>query len=141
MIINLPWVEPINTQKLPENLEELVKKSFREFTKGTRKEYQHEDKLLYLDNLRKVYLREDNTEKAVRNIVSGETMYYLEEYGEMPNTEDILSVDFMETCYKEGFRPFYDHYDEVSANRNSEALSVILNIIKIVVNYEEAEKC
>lgn len=137
MIINLPWVEPINTQNLPENLEELVKKSFREFTKGTRKEYQHEDKLLYLDNLRKAYLREDNTEKAVRNLVSGETMYYLEEYGEMPSTEDILSVDFMETCYKEGFRPFYDYYDEVSGSRNSEALSVILDIIKIVVNYEE----
>lgn len=135
MIINLPWVEPINTESLPENLEELVKKSFREFTKGTRKEYQHEDKLLYLDNLRKAYLREDNTEKAVRNLVSGETMYYLEEYGEMPNTEDILSVDFMETCYKEGFRPFYHHYDEASASRNSKALSVILDIIKIVVNY------
>lgn len=141
MIINLPWVEPINTQNLPENLEELVKKSFREFTKGTRKEYQHEDKLLYLDNLRKAYLRENNTEKAVRNLVSGETMYYLEEYGEMPNTEDILSVDFMETCYKEGFRPFHDNYGEASENKVNEIFSVILDIIKIVVNYEEAEKC
>lgn len=37
MIINLPWIEPIDTQNLPENFEELVKKSFREFTRGTRK--------------------------------------------------------------------------------------------------------
>lgn len=137
MIINLPWVEPIDTLDLPENFEELVKKSFREFTKGTNIDYRHEDKLLYLDNLRKAYLREDNTEKAVKNIVAEETMYRLKEYGEMPYADDILSVEFMETCYKEGFRPFYDHYDEVSANRNSEDLSVILNIIKIVVNYEE----
>lgn len=137
MIIKLPWIEPIDTLDLPENFEELVKKSFREFTRGTKKEYRHEDKLLYLDNLRKAYLREDNPEKAVRNLVSKETMYQLEEYGEMPDTGDILSVDFMETCYKEGFRPFYYPYDEVSGDRNSKTLSVILDIIKIVVNYEE----
>ena len=137
MIINLPWIKPIDTQALPENFEELVKKSFHEFTKGTRKEYQHEDKLRYLDNLRKAYLREDNTEKAVRNIVSRETMYQLEEYGEMPDTGDILSVEFMETCYDEGFRPFYDHYNEVSGDINSETLSIILDIIRIVVNHEE----
>lgn len=137
MIINLPWIEPIDTQNLPENFEELVKKSFREFTRGTNIDYRHEDKLLYLDNLRKAYLREDNTEKAVRNLVSGETVYYLEEYREMPNTEDILSVDFMETCYKEGFRPFHDNYGEASENKVNEILSVILDIIKIVVNYEE----
>lgn len=137
MIINLPWIAPIDTQNLPENFEELVKKSFREFTECTRKEYQHEDKLLYLDDLRKAYLREDDAGKAVRNIVSEETMYYLEEYGEMPNTKDILSVNFMETCYKEGFRPFRDNYGEASENKVNEIFSVILDIIKIVVNYEE----
>lgn len=137
MIINLPWIEPIDTQRLPENFEELVKKSFREFTKGTNIDYRHEDKLVYLDNLRKAYLREDDTAEAVRNIVSEVTMYYLEECGEMPDTGDILSVEFMETCYKEGFRPFYHLYDVASASRNSKALSVILHIIKIVVNYEE----
>lgn len=141
MIINLPWIEPIDTQNLPENFERLVEKSFREFTKGTRKEYRHVDKLMYLDNLRRAYLREDNDEKAVRNIVSGETMYYLEEYGEMPSTEEILSVDFMEKCYKEGFRPFRDHYGETSENKANKTLSVIIDIIRIVVNYEEAEKC
>lgn len=137
MIINLPWIAPIDTQNLPENLEELVKKSFREFTKGTRKEYQHEDKLLYLDNLRKAYLRENNTEKDVRNLIQRKVMHDLEEYGEMPDTGDILSVEFMEICYDEGFRPFYHYYDEASASRNSKALSVILHIIKIIVNYEE----
>lgn len=137
MIINLPWVEPINTQNLPENFEELVKKSFREFTKGTRKEYQHEDKLMYLDNLRKSYLREDNAEKDVRNLIQRKVMQDLEEYGEMPDTGDILSVEFMEICYDEGFRPFHHYYDWASASRNSKALSVILHIIKIIVNYEE----
>lgn len=137
MIINLPWIEPIDTQRLPENFEELVKKSFREFTKGTNIDYRHVDKLLYLDNLRKAYLREDNTEEAVRNIVSEKTMYYLEEYGEMPDTGDILSVEFMEICYKEGFRPFFSHCYENSPIKNSKTLSVILSIIKIVVNYEE----
>lgn len=92
---------------------------------------------MYLDNLRRAYLREDNTEKAVRNIVSGETVYYLEEYGEMPSTEDILSVDFMETCYKEGFRPFRDNYGETSENKANKTLSVIIDIIRVVVNYDE----
>lgn len=137
MIINLPWVEPIDTQRLPENFEELVKKSFGEFTKGTNIDYRHVDKLLYLDNLRKAYLRDDNAEKDVRNLIQRKVMHDLEEYGEMPDTGDILSVEFMEICYNEGFRPFYHYYDEASASRNSKALSVILHIIKIIVNYEE----
>ena len=65
MIINLPWVEQINTLCLPKDFEEQVKTSFKKFTEGTSKQYTFEDKLLYLDNLRRGYLRTDNTEASI----------------------------------------------------------------------------
>lgn len=34
MIINLPWIEPIDTQNLPENFEGLVKKAFENLQKS-----------------------------------------------------------------------------------------------------------
>lgn len=63
MIIKLPWIEPIDSLQIPDNFDGLVKKSFEKFTEGTREEYRFEDKLLYLDNLRKHYISKKLQEK------------------------------------------------------------------------------
>ncbi len=39
MIIRLPWVNPIDTLNLPEDFEDQVKESFKEFTKWTSRDY------------------------------------------------------------------------------------------------------
>ena len=49
----LPWVGNLRLDGPPENLEFYVMKSFHNFTEGTAKVYEFEDKLRYLDNLRK----------------------------------------------------------------------------------------
>lgn len=135
MIIRLPWVEPIDTNNVPSNFDELVKESFGKFTEGTSKEYTHEDKLLYLDNLRSRYLRNDNSYLSVKNLIANRIIYELEEYGEIPSEEEILSIEFMEHCYNEGFNPFRDKWDKDSHSRNDDIHKLILRIIKIVVNY------
>lgn len=136
MIINLPWVEQINTLCLPKDFEEQVKTSFKKFTEGTSKQYTFEDKLLYLDNLRRGYLRTDNTEASIIDLIGRRVSYELEENGEMPEKYDIMSTEFMGHCYDEGFRPLRDIWEPYSSSNNIETLKVILKIVQIVVNYE-----
>ena len=135
MKIYLPHIDLIDTDRLPENLEELVKQSFEKFTYGTRKEYQFEDKLLYLDNLRSYYTNRSNTTDAVEDLIKESVMYQLVEYGEMPSTEEILSVEFMERCYEAGFRPFRSEYDPASSSGNKQIMRTIYRIIKAVIEY------
>lgn len=135
MKIYLPHIDPIDTDRLPENLEELVKQSFEKFTHGTREEYQFEDKLLYLDNLRGCYINQSCTRDSVEDLIKEETVYQLEEYGEMPDTEEILSIDFMGRCYDAGFRPFRREYDPASSCRNKRIMKTIYRIIKAVIEY------
>lgn len=136
MIIRLPWIREIDTLNLPNDFEELVKESFKGFTKGTATQYKFVDKLLYLDNVRKFYTRTDNSEAAVDALIMSEVRCCLEE-GEMPDAEDILSLEFMEQCYNAGFRPFKDEYERYSSRDNEETLKAILKIIQIVVDYED----
>lgn len=135
MIIKLPWIEQIDSLQIPDNFDGLVKKSFEKFTEGTREEYRFEDKLLYLDNLRKHYISKKTTREAVEQLISEAVMYQLDEYGEMPDKDEILSVEFMERCYDEGFRPYRQQYETYSSSANEKTLKVILKIIQIIVDY------
>ena len=134
MIIKLPWVDIIDTKNLPENLEDIAKQSFMKFTDGTREEYRYQDKLLYLDNLRKAYMRNDDTEGAVAALVKERVMYELDEFGTMPTTEEVMSVEFMKYCYDAGFRPFYHTYNTASSSANNKILEVLYRIIKTVMD-------
>lgn len=138
MKINLPWIEPIDTLNLPDDFEAKVKSSFKLFTKGTSEEYQFEDKLLYLDNLRKFYLRKyEEPEDAIKGMIGGAVKYHLDTYGESLSADEILSTEFMETVYEKGFRPLRDVYEPYSGSDNTTTLKVILDIVRIVVNYSD----
>ena len=70
MIIKLPHVEPIDTLALTDDFEDKVEESFAKFTELTDKDYTHEDKLMYLDNLRKRWLHgEVGGIDAVRDMI------------------------------------------------------------------------
>ena len=140
MIIRLPWIREIDTLDLPENFEQLVEESFRRFTEGTAKEYRSEDKLCYLDNLRERYLSGgEDDEEAVTRLIGEAFKYNLEEYGEVLEKDDLLSVEFMTQCYSEGSRRFCRQYDKRSHSRDLQTRKVILRIIQIVVNYSDEE--
>lgn len=134
MIIKLPWVDIIDTKNLPENLEDIARQSFMKFTYGTRGKYSYQDKLLYLDNLRKSYVRNNDTKGAVEELVKERVMCELDEYGTMPTTEEVMSVEFMQCCYDAGFRPFYSIYDTKSSSANDKILESLYRIIKAVMD-------
>lgn len=137
MIIKLPWVEYIDTLHLPNNFENKVKESFAKFTQGTHKDYTQIDKLQYIDNLKRYYIRGlQSGREEVKKLIGEKVYEYLEEYGDMPDGCEILSLDFLEECYEKGFLPLIDEYERSSSSGNDKTLKVIAEIIKIVMNWE-----
>lgn len=137
MKIRLPYIETIETECLPDNFEELVKKSFVNFTKGTNKDYTFEDKLLYLDNLRKFYLRGyTDTSFEITKILGESYREQLDNHDDILEKEEVLSTEFMEYCFDKGFMPFRDTWDKWSSSANDRAHKAIVAIIKIVINFE-----
>ena len=138
MIIRLPWGEPIDTNNVPTNFEEVGKKSFGKFTEGTYEEYRAEDKLLYIDNLRSCYLypHDINSNDGVRDLMHEMLDYKLDECDDFVEKEDFLNFEFMERCYEAGDRPLYKHMEGVSGSTDHRIQELVLEIVKIVVNYE-----
>lgn len=91
-------------------------------------------KYLCYNIIRKAYIRDDDTEGAVSELVKERVMYELDEYGTMPTTEEVMSVEFMEHCYDAGFRPFYHTYNTASSSANNKILEVLYRIIKSVMD-------
>lgn len=136
MIIKLPHVEPINTLALTDDFEDRVKESFAKFTELTNEDYTHEDKLLYLDNLRKLWLHKDiDGISAVKDLIIERAEFQLSEYDELPDTDDYNCLEFMGACYDKGkYINFRDDYEK-STSQNNKTLKVIARIIKIVMNW------
>ncbi|MGT2743658.1 hypothetical protein [Streptococcus plurextorum] len=137
MKIRLPYIEPIETENLPDDLETLVKKSFTRFTEGTNKDYTFADKLLYLDNMRRFYLRNyTDTSFEITKLLGENFRYQLDEYDDVLDKEDVLSTDFTEYCFDKGFMPLSDTWDKWSSSADTRAKKAIVEIIKIVINFE-----
>lgn len=136
MIIKLPYVQPINTLNLPEDFENKVIESFSKFTDGTNSDYTYQDKLCYIDNLKKFYMIRENGNHDVKDLVARIVINNLEGCGEIPEKEEFFSVEFMEKCYESGFLPFLQEYEKRSSSKNDETLKVIFKIIQIVINWE-----
>ena len=60
MNFNLPHVGVMNTEQLPENFDVYVKVSFQTYSQTTARAYQHEDKLSYIDLMRKEFWQVKN---------------------------------------------------------------------------------
>lgn len=138
MIIHLPHVSPIDTVKPPENLEEIVTKSFQEFTKGTADAFTYHDKLQYLDNLRTKYIRDRNS-NGVKDLILEQTEYEIIENNDFPDKEDFWCYDFMCTCYDKGIKntSFCQNY-EPDHHANENTMLTILQIITTVINYKNS---
>ena len=138
MIIQLPHVEAFDTLHLPEDFEERIIASFAKFTEGTNKIYTYEDKLSYLDNLRKRWLHKNiGGSDAVKELILKRCEFELDEYGDLPDRDDFWDLEFIGCCYDEGRRTdFRDLHYENNHLDNDKTMRVIAKIIQIVMNWE-----
>ena len=136
MIIKFPRNVVIDTDNIPEDFEGLIRKSFEEYTDGTAKTYTYQDKLAYIDCCREYLHKAEDSYSCVKELMKDYFKYQLDEQGEIPDKEDYLSVEFMETCYDAGKTNLYSHYTG-DHHIDDKIMDLLVRAIKVVINYEQ----
>lgn len=148
MRLKLPWIEPFDTLELPQDFEDLVRRSFAKFTQETNPRVSWKDKMLYISRL-PLYFKgrtsgwsEDvEAENAVKEIIHSRMDYKLEDEDNVLERDDIYSFDFMCDCYAAGMRslnPLQD-WEHYSYSTNEETQKVMFRIMQIVIDWEPEE--
>ncbi len=106
-MVKFPRNVMVDLNNVPQDFEDMIRKSFEEYTEYTAKEYTYHDKLAYIDLCRKYLHHADDTSNCVRKLMKDYLEHEVSEYGEIPDKEDYLSVEFMETCYENGRTNLY----------------------------------
>lgn len=134
MIIKFPRRIEIDIDNVPEDFEEIIKKSFRDYTYGTAEEYTYQDKLAYIDRCRALLHGTEDEYDAVSNLVKETFGDRLDEYGEFTDESDFLSIDFMAHCYQQGANNLYAHYTN-DHHKDDKIMKLLERVIKVVINY------
>ena len=136
MKIKFPRNVVVDTDNIPQDFEEQIRVSFEAYTEGTAEAYTYQDKLAYIDVCRKYLHRAEDTSDCVLALMKEYLEYNVTEQGEIPDKEDYLSVEFMETCYENGRTNLYDHYTR-DHNIDDIIMDLLARAIKVVINYEK----
>ncbi|MDO5845103.1 MAG: hypothetical protein Q4Q53_08170 [Methanocorpusculum sp.] len=135
MKIKFPRGVEIDVDNVPNNFEDVIRESFEGYTKGTAEDYTYQDKLAYIDLCRKYLHRAEDTNSCVLKLMKDYLEYEVSEQGEVPDKDDYLSIEFMETCYENGRTNLYDHYYN-DHHTNDKIMALLVRVIKVVINYE-----
>ena len=140
MIIKLPRGLEIDLDNIPDNLEEQVQRCFAEYTKETNPKFMYHDKLCFIDVMVKKLHGNKDAENAVADIMKDHFECQVFDYGEFPDEDDYLSVDFMEHCYEQGQRSmemYSRNWDRAKLKHDADKImKVICRATKAVMDYE-----
>ncbi|MCI6831031.1 MAG: hypothetical protein MR896_02955 [Clostridiales bacterium] len=139
MKIKFPRGVEVDIDKVPEDFEEQIRKSFQGYTEGTAKAYQYQDKLSYIDLCRR-YAHGNNSydwiERTVSDLIKDTFCDRFDEFGEFVDESEFLSVRFMETCCEAGSMNLYSNYTN-DHHKDDKIMKLLERAIKVVINYEE----
>lgn len=132
----------IDIDNVPENFEELVTESFKEFTSGTNPDFMLHDQLYYIDCvLRNLHFADDVTK--VHDLIKNTFKYQLDEYGDIMDRSEFLTVSFMYTCYNAGRKDsaLYSYeFTNRDRNDNEKIMKILFRVIKTVIGYKDERK-
>lgn len=137
--IMLPRNVEINIFNLPDDFESIVRETFAKFTEEIAADYRFCDKLAYIDRLIGRLTDNQYAEKCVDNLVTDRFEYEWKENGELLCEDDIYCREFMEDCFEAGktSQKLYQHFGQDDHHIYDQIQKVIVQIIKIIINYEE----
>lgn len=124
----------IDLAHIPEDFEDRIRESFKEFTTETAKDYTYQDKLAYIDVMRRRLHKAHDAEECVRNLMHEMLDYEVIEHGDIPDREDYLSVEFMTSCFDAGRTNLYAHYTN-DRHVDEAIMQLLVRAIKVVINY------
>lgn len=137
MKIRFPRGIEVDINNVPEDFDEIIRKSFEEYTALTKKEYRYQDKLCFIDRCAELLHEAEDEADAVKNLILKQTEFELDEYGEFPCADDFWNMGFMEECYKEGKEDMclYSHYTK-DHHEDEKIMQLLYRVVKVVINYE-----
>lgn len=139
--IKLPRGLEVDVFNLPEDFEELIKQSFKEYTSGTAKEYMYMDKLRFIDWCVK-YINGNRSSDEMVDILAKKMMCEAwDERKELIEEDDIYNFDFMQQCYDAGIEnaSLSPYPGKVEHHIYDQIQKVLVQVITIVMNYEDKE--
>ena len=137
--IDLPRGVKIDIDNPPENLEELVQKTFAEYTFGTCADYTDEDRLRFIEVTIERLHRADSY-YAVKDLIMERYGYELDDQGRLMDSDEFYNMEFMECCYERGREHASlryhcdDHHVYDKVNR------LIARIIRAVMTWEHPKE-
>lgn len=143
MIIRLPRNVEIDLDNIPEDFDQIVRDTFRDYTEGTRDDYCFEDKLCFIDHCVELLHNVGDPDVEVMKLMKERFEHNVCEYGTFPNEEDFLSVEFMEHCFHMGQERtrLFSVFEKFARNkRDHEKIEkLLLRIMRVVIDYEPEE--
>ena len=136
MNFNLPHVGVMNTEQLPENFDVYVKVSFQTYSQTTARAYQHEDKLSYIDLMRKEFWQVKNAREIAIKTLMDWYKRFARQKGKYGVVDPEQVCKFGTDCVEAGFLPLCGNYARDQAE-NEQARKVLFRIIYVVTNYLE----
>ena len=140
MTIFLPRGLEVDLDNIPEDLEEQVQKCFAEYTEETNPKYMFHDKLLFIDVMIKKIHGNKDPEDAVMDAMKDYLEYEVKEYGNIPDKDEYLDVQFMEQCYKIGRESAtlysYEFIKGQKKYDDDKIMKFLCRAIKAVMDYE-----
>lgn len=122
----------------PENLEEIVQDYFADYTSGTNPDYLDDDKLAYIDLIRKKIHPEKESYEAVKKKLTDWFEYQLDESERVPDISECWSVEFFESCYEDGDMKLYDKqygFKSMDHHQYDKIHHTLVRIIAAIINY------
>lgn len=138
--IELPRGVVVDVFNLPDDFEERIIKSFKDYTAEMEKEYRYRDKLGYIDCCVQ-HLNGDNKNPydIVNDIVENRILYEWREYREIIKESGVYCVDFGYDCYQKGEEnaKLYSHFGSDDHHIYDQIQKVLVKVITIVMNYKD----
>lgn len=135
-IIKLPMGVKVDVFNLPEDFDDIIKRTFYEYTEGTAEDYRFCDQLIFIDHVIESITCNDDEYDKVEEICTEHLQYSMGEYGEIPDKEEYYSVEFMQECYKKGVNDtrLYQHYGSDDHHVYDAIQKAIVRIITVVMS-------
>ena len=138
--IELPRGVVVDVFNLPDDFEERIINSFKDYTAEMEKEYRYRDKLSYIDCCVQ-HLNGDNKNPydIVNDIVENRILYEWREYREIIKESDVYCVDFGYDCYQKGEEnaKLYSHFGSDDHHIYDQIQKVLVKVITIVMNHRD----
>ena len=145
MIIRLPRKLTVDLDNIPDDFDQIIRDTFRDYTEGTRDDYCFEDKLCFIDRCVELLRSVKDPDDEVMELMKDYLEYEVRECGSIPDEGDYLSIEFMENCFRAGREKsrLFSYSEKYARNRrdHEKVEKLLLRIMRVVIDYDpEAEQ-